>query len=174
MSGSCKDLAECSWRGGVASQRSDGSYFGAPCPWFWRNALSLLRPRTKEIPMRSVRLAFAASVLASLILTCGVRAQTAAGTAFTFQGRLDNSSLPANGTFDLQFNLFGMPAGGIPLAPTICLDNVVVTGGLVTTTLDFGALYPGAARWVEVSGGRTRRWATVRVGRTRRSRLASS
>jgi hypothetical protein len=101
--------------------------------------------------MRSPRLAFAASILVSMLITSGVRAQLAAGTAFTFQGRLDNSSLPANGTFDLQFKLFDAAVAGAQQGSTICVDNLPVTGGLVTTTLDFGAVYPGGARWIEVA-----------------------
>ncbi len=101
--------------------------------------------------MRSARLAFASSILVSVLLVCGARGQVAAGTAFTFQGRLDNSSLPASGTFDLQFKLFDAAVAGAQQGSTICVDNLAVTGGLVTTTLDFGAVYPGAARWIEVS-----------------------
>jgi hypothetical protein len=91
----------------------------------------------------------AAAVFAFLPVTA--RAQVAAGTAFTFQGRLDNSSLPANGTFDLQFKLFDAATGGTQQGATNCLDNVAVNNGLITATLDFGAVYTGPARWVEIS-----------------------
>src|SRR5215813_5123356 len=77
------------------------------------------------------------------------------GTAFTYQGRLtDNGSL-ANGSYEMAFGLFGASSGGNPLAPPVT-NNVAVTNGLFVVTLDFGAAFPGAERWLEIavrSGG---------------------
>jgi hypothetical protein len=36
----------------------------------------------------------------------------AQGTAFTYQGRLQNNGNPANGTYDLGFSLFATNSGG--------------------------------------------------------------
>jgi hypothetical protein len=63
----------------------------------------------------------------------------AQGTAFTYQGSLDINGLPANGYYDFEFTLFGQSVLGSPASPTLTNANVLVTGGLFTTTLDFGA-----------------------------------
>ena len=45
-------------------------------------------------------------LLLALLLDLGARAQ---GTAFTYQGRLQDTGEPANGTYDLRFTLFDAP-----------------------------------------------------------------
>jgi hypothetical protein len=91
-------------------------------------------------------------LLAALAVSCGLRplasAQTA--TSFTFQGQLQSSGAPANGTYDIRFNLYDAATSGTQLGATVCLDNVPVTNGLFTVILDFGAQFPGAARWLEL------------------------
>ncbi len=77
--------------------------------------------------------------------------QQAVGTAFTFQGQLQSLGAPANGTYDIQFRLFDAATAGNQTGATICQDNVVVTGGLMTVTLDFGPIFQGLARWLELS-----------------------
>lgn len=74
----------------------------------------------------------------------------AQGTAFTFQGRLDDGAAPANGVYDLQFRLFDVAAGGAPLGPEQLAGDVSVASGLFSVTLDFGAQFPGAGRWLQI------------------------
>ncbi|HEY5913628.1 MAG TPA: hypothetical protein VJA21_23825 [Verrucomicrobiae bacterium] len=73
------------------------------------------------------------------------------GNAFTYQGHLTDSGAPAEGTFDLQFTLFGAASGGASLLKP--LTNVVVAAnGLFTTTLDFGVpMFTGDARWLQIA-----------------------
>ena len=77
---------------------------------------------------------------------------TPVGTSYTYQGRLKSAGDNANGLYDMQFTLWLASDGGSQVGPTNCLDNVQVTDGLFTVTLDFG---PGAfgmdARWLEIS-----------------------
>ena len=51
-----------------------------------------------------------------LVLVTGVPARPAAatplGTAFTYQGQLEQSGAPANGSCDMLFSLFGAASGG--------------------------------------------------------------
>ena len=57
-------------------------------------------------------------------------------TTFTYQGKLNDSSIAANGNYDFQFALFG----GSPLAqvgPTLTRTSVPVTNGIFTVQLDF-------------------------------------
>ena len=36
----------------------------------------------------------------------------AQGTAFTYQGQLNDGGSPANGSYDLEFKIYTMPTGG--------------------------------------------------------------
>jgi trimeric autotransporter adhesin len=72
------------------------------------------------------------------------------GTAFTYQGRLADAGNPANGPYDLQFVLMDAPAGGIQVGPVVSREDVPVTNGLFTVALDFGSVFGGAKRWLEV------------------------
>jgi hypothetical protein len=89
-------------------------------------------------------------VLALLFFAPGARAQT---TAFTFQGRLNDSGAPANGSYDLELKLFNTTTvgSGTQIGATIDLPAVPVANGVFTVQLDFtAAAFPGADRFVEV------------------------
>src|SRR5262245_21346470 len=74
------------------------------------------------------------------------------GTAFTYQGRLNDGSAPANGAYDLKFSLFGASSGGIALAGPRTPPAIVISKGLFTVLLDFGSdTFTGADRWLEVA-----------------------
>ena len=72
------------------------------------------------------------------------------GTAFTYQGRLTDAGNPAGGTYDFQFVLMDAAAGGSQVGPLLTRDDVVVTNGLFTVSLDFGAVFAGSKRWIDV------------------------
>jgi len=75
----------------------------------------------------------------------------ALGTAFTYQGRLDTGSGPANGTYDFKFTLLDALTVGNVVAGPFAVDNVSVANGLFTASLDFGAAaFNGQARWLSV------------------------
>jgi hypothetical protein len=73
-------------------------------------------------------------------------------SAFTFQGKLTDGGLAANGQYDLQFKLFDTPAAGTLLG-TVVRDDVQVTTGVFTVTLDYGTdvFATGAGRYLEVA-----------------------
>ena len=76
---------------------------------------------------------------------------SAQGTAFTYQGRLNDSGSPASGNYDFTFALFnnsGTNSGQV--GSTLTNLDVGVTNGLFTAALDFGANFPGASRWLAV------------------------
>ena len=76
----------------------------------------------------------------------------AAGSGFTYQGRLNNSGNPANGQYDFVFKLYDALSAGNLAAPAITVTNQTVTDGLFTTPLDFGAgAFNGAARWLDIA-----------------------
>jgi hypothetical protein len=75
----------------------------------------------------------------------------AQGTAFTYQGRLNDGASPANGSYDLTFALFDAASGGTQLGETLTNTATAVSNGFFTLILDFGNQFPGAARWLEIS-----------------------
>ena len=75
----------------------------------------------------------------------------AQGTAFTYHGVLSDSAAPANGTYDLAFILrTNAGTGGNQLGPTLTNTAVVVSNGLFTATLDFGSVFDGSERYLEI------------------------
>jgi hypothetical protein len=74
----------------------------------------------------------------------------AQGTAFTYQGRLNDGATPANGSYDLTFALYDAASGGTQQGNTLTNATTTVSNGLFTVTLDFGNQFPGADRWLEI------------------------
>jgi hypothetical protein len=77
----------------------------------------------------------------------------AIGTAFTYQGRLTDAGVPANGSYDFRFYLWAEEGkttllGTCPEAGTIAIE---VVDGNFTATLDFGVgVFDGNERWLEI------------------------
>ena len=92
-------------------------------------------------------------VLAVLAATHAVAAlaQTPQGTSFTYQGRLGDGGTPADGAFDFQFILYDAAVGGSQIGPILTRDDVAVTTGLFTVSLDFGNVFGANRRWLDVS-----------------------
>jgi len=81
-----------------------------------------------------------------------VAPQAAAGTGFTYQGRLTDGGSPTTGTYDLRFILYNALVGGSQIGRTLSRNNVTVADGFFTVELDYGAgAFVGAARWLEIS-----------------------
>jgi hypothetical protein len=77
-------------------------------------------------------------------------------TVFTYQGRLTDGALAANGSYDFQFALFDQLAGGSqqpqPGPITLTKTSVTVTNGIFTVTLDFGvSALNGNDRYLDIS-----------------------
>jgi len=78
--------------------------------------------------------------------------QTALGTAFTYQGHLNDGSNPANGAYDFRFTLYDAETGGAATGAPVDVSNVNVQQGVFTVNLDFGAnAFTGAPRWLAIS-----------------------
>jgi hypothetical protein len=97
----------------------------------------------------------AVSVLGCVVL-CAVTA-FGQGTAFTYQGQLNNAGAPANGQYDFQFALYDGLMGGTQQGGTLTFDGaggnpgpVTLTDGLFTVQLDFGNQFPGAPRFLQI------------------------
>ena len=90
--------------------------------------------------------------LITLGLLLGASSAVAQGTAFTYQGRFLDGANPANGRYDLRFNLYDAVTAGSQLGTSITNPAVVVSNGLFTVTVDFGAgVFTGSSRFVEVA-----------------------
>src|ERR1039458_8316151 len=85
------------------------------------------------------------------LLVGGATPAFAQGTAFIYQGRLTDGTNAANGNYDLRFYLRDALVVGNPVGSTNTLAPMVVSNGLFTVTLDFGAgIFTGPARWLEI------------------------
>ncbi|MGB5014813.1 MAG: hypothetical protein WBO68_12370 [Pyrinomonadaceae bacterium] len=74
--------------------------------------------------------------------------------AFTFQGRLTDSALPAGGTYQMQFTVYDAVSGGAVVGSTITNTSVTVANGAFTVQLDYSPQTPfasGADRWIEIA-----------------------
>jgi hypothetical protein len=75
----------------------------------------------------------------------------AQGTAFTYQGQLQNNGSPASGNYDFTFALFNANNTSGPQAgATVTNLATGVTNGLFAVTLDFGPVFTGNATWLAI------------------------
>lgn len=89
-------------------------------------------------------------VLVSLMVA--TMTASAQGTAFAYQGRLENNGTPANGNYDLTFALYTTNAGGVSVAGPVTDSNTPVTNGLFSVTIDFGSgVFAGNNYWLDIS-----------------------
>lgn len=70
---------------------------------------------------------------------------------FVFQGQLNDEGSPATGIYDLEFVLYAMDIGGAQIGPTVTLEDQQVTQGQFSVEIDFGDVFDGSERWIEIS-----------------------
>jgi hypothetical protein len=70
---------------------------------------------------------------------------------FTYQGFLKHYDVSANGSYDFRFSLWDAASGGTQIGATLTLTNVNVTNGLFTVTLDFGSVWDGNPRFLQIA-----------------------
>ena len=98
-----------------------------------------------------MKILFIASVLLVLATLHQPFATThAQGTAFTYQGRLNDGVKPAAGTYDLRFAIYNTAAGGTAYG-MLTNGATALTNGLFTVALDFGSVFDGTSYWLEIS-----------------------
>ena len=73
------------------------------------------------------------------------------GTAFTYQGYLRQGGTSANANHDFQFSLWTTVSGGSQVGATQTLTNVPVQNGLFTVSLDFGTVWDGSDRYLQIA-----------------------
>jgi len=90
-------------------------------------------------------------LLASMVVLSSLVLAEPIGTAFTYQGFLQQLGSPANGTFDFQFEMFDVDTDGAALTVPIQMADISVEEGGFTVELDFGAsLFSGQQLWLEI------------------------
>jgi hypothetical protein len=84
---------------------------------------------------------------------CAAQSLPAQGTAFTYQGQLNDGGSPAGGSYDLTFTLYSSTNLASPaVAGTVTNTAVAVANGMFTTTLDFGAgIFTGTNFWLQIA-----------------------
>jgi hypothetical protein len=92
---------------------------------------------------------------------------------FTYQGFLKQNGQPVNGTTSLTFRLYDAPTGGIQIGSPIT-QTVNVQNGLFTVQLDFGAVWNGEDRYLEISVGSTTLAPRVKITPTPYAAFAAS
>jgi trimeric autotransporter adhesin len=98
-------------------------------------------------PLTSITLA----LLALSTLNSPLSTVCAQGTAFTYQGRLNNGGVPANGLYDFRFKLASDPLANNYVGDPAYTNAIPVTNGLFAAPVDFGAgIFTGSNFWLEV------------------------
>jgi hypothetical protein len=79
------------------------------------------------------------TVCAATALLAGNLSTLAQGTAFPYQGQLQNNGTATAGVYNFTFTLFNTNTGGTAMAGPLTNSAIGVTNGLFTVVIDFGA-----------------------------------
>ena len=88
--------------------------------------------------------------VAFIVLLPGSTRAESLGTAFTYQGRLIDANEPANGLYDLKFRLYDSISDGSQVGSDVNISETQVDDGYFTVELDFGYVFDGNNRWLEI------------------------
>ena len=87
-----------------------------------------------------------------LLLVVSALKVGAQGTAFNYQGRLNDAGAPANAAYDFQFTVYNALTSGSPVSASVTNSAVAVSNGLFTVTLDFGpGIFTGTNGWLDLA-----------------------
>ncbi|GIV05992.1 MAG: hypothetical protein KatS3mg016_1567 [Fimbriimonadales bacterium] len=100
--------------------------------------------------------------LFGLWMTLALIAGIACAQPFTYQGMLKQNGQPVNATLFMTFKLYDALTGGNQVGSSI-FQNVVVQNGLFTVQLEFGAVWTGQDRYLEIAVGSTVLSPRVRI-----------
>lgn len=73
-----------------------------------------------------------------------------AQTGFSYQGRLADSGTPAAGVYDFIFDLYDQQVAGNLIAGDVLVEDLLVVDGYFVTEVDFGSVFDGTPRWIEI------------------------
>jgi len=110
-----------------------------------KKSTSAFKPTARSI-MRILTESFVAGFFL-LMMNANLHAQ---GTAFSYQGQLNDTGTPANGTYDFTFRLASDPLGNNYVGQPYRTNAMLVINGQFSTTIDFGGMFSGGSYWLEV------------------------
>lgn len=90
-------------------------------------------------------------LIASIVLVLATSWSQAQSTAFTYQGELKSNGVATSGAHDFRFRLFDAASGGAAIGSQVCVDNVPVSDGKFSASIDFGSAFATTAgRFLEI------------------------
>jgi hypothetical protein len=90
-------------------------------------------------------------LLLLLLLAAGALKLAAQGTAFNYQGRLNDAGAPANAAYDFRFAVYDAVTNGNQISAPLTNSAVGVSNGLFSVTLDFGpGIFTGTNYWLSI------------------------
>lgn len=75
----------------------------------------------------------------------------ALGTGFAYQGQLRDGGQPADGSYGFTFTLYDALSGGAQVGSPLSRPAVAVSQGFFAVELDFGSVFDGSARYLEIA-----------------------
>lgn len=69
---------------------------------------------------------------------------------FAYQAYVEFQGRPLEGTRDLRFRMYATSSAGVPLTTALSFDDWPVQRGVVDVPLDFGPVFNGSPRWLEI------------------------
>ncbi len=89
------------------------------------------------------------NVLMMCVVLCF--ATLAYAAPISYQGQLNDNGAPANGIYDIKFQLFDAIVDGNQVGPTVDAADVVVVDGVFRVELDFGEVYNNGDLWMRIA-----------------------
>ena len=105
--------------------------------------------KTRSVPVRLRCAAFLFTIAIAALSTSALAAPQL--PEFTYQGRLTQNGVPANGNYDLLFGLFDAQTGGSQVGSSISEPAYPVVDGLFTVSLSFPGAFDGTQLWLSVA-----------------------
>jgi hypothetical protein len=87
----------------------------------------------------------------TMLMACSAASAGPQTTFFNYQGQLQDNGHPANGNYDLAFELYDDSAAGNQVGGTLTSAGHSVSGGLFSIGLNFGStVFDGTQLWLQV------------------------
>lgn len=88
--------------------------------------------------------------VALAMVASGIFIGAAAAEPISYQGSLNDSAAPASGEYDFRFRLYSALTDGVQIGSQVVAENLQVTDGVFQLDLDFGDVFDGSDRWLEI------------------------
>lgn len=126
-----------------------GRFFNKSFSKLTRSAKEVtLCPVTKNMPNTKTLSSLCGLFLVTIFAALTASAQS---SAFTYQGKLTSGGTDGAGAFDFKFRLYDLASGGAQQGAELVRDDVAVSAGVFSVTLDFGNQFAAAGeRWLEI------------------------